>query len=782
MTRDDLNIDAQCSCGCVFVVVVDSNRKVVAKKTTPKPAANIARNDPGRTGQRDSDEEANAETTPREKKKPLVVQLGLAAVGLFLLTAVGFFVARTSGLLASVEEQAKPVESDAAPKELTPIAMIEAADPPAREPGSGDGASADTEFTAPVIRRSTETGSPSLPHSQPKAAAMFKPPPKKEIPPAAKARPRIPVIAAKRAGKTYSKMLEDVFIEYEKTNEMESEAATSGDTSAYHEQLGKTIGLLHQTLQSGERLKQPKSYDQLKFMLAYSYLKAGYLAEAAVLGEQLARFGKLKTPQTKQGAMIAMAATQEANSIHWGVPEEAGELDLMRRLINVIAKRWPDDPQLDLYRMNLAQLYDKFNHPQKAASVYATVDTQSPNYVAAQLAAGSALWGEFRTRASEGKSTPDVAQLRDRAKKLFATGVNAALREDPTPKREILVAKLSIARMSLHAGDLADAEKWLTKSPAPLCKSLTVGEATDDKINVSPGFVRLVFETLFSIRRQLNDSTGAKAALTEMATILGPENSQQLGQLFLGVATNYIDQLSRSKTISRQQFAELSELIEPLKGQNSVLTASNMLWLGESWAGLAPNAANDELRKQCYQKAAAAYEMAMARKDFPKSNLQGAQLRRAQILRQAGDLESAVVLIGKILDSTPNAIGLQIEAAEALQLSAIQNNKPLSLVDVVDGPANSPIWGWNKLVTTLHKVHYSENASEKNTNRLYKARYSLAHCKWLIAKATVDTMEKTKLTQELHGLVSRLAPSIPPEAQPWSGKFNQLIQEINAAK
>ena len=141
-------------------------------------------------------------------------------------------------------------------------------------------------------------------------------------------------------------------------------------------------------------------------------------------------------------------------------------------------------------------------------------------------------------------------------------------------------------------------------------------------------------------------------------------------------------------------------------------------------------------------------------------------------------------LIAELLAKTPNAFGLQIEAVEALQAEAIRKNQPLSLLDAVNGPPNSPIWGWNKLVTTLHGVNSSSGAdatSDTTTaERLMKSKYNLAKCQWLIARATTEPNQKAQRMADLNKLLRRLTTTIPPDAKPWAKNFNDLIREIAA--
>ena len=222
------------------------------------------------------------------------------------------------------------------------------------------------------------------------------------------------------------------------------------------------------------------------------------------------------------------------------------------------------------------------------------------------------------------------------------------------------------------------------------------------------------------------------------------------------------------------------ELIQPLQSDHKTLTSSNILWLGEAWSRLSGRAANDELARQCNEKAAAAYELAMSRPDFPKASRQAGLVRRSQLLRAAGQLDAAVVSLGDVLKQTPNAIELQIEAAASIQQSALDSHQPLSLTNAIKGPKDSPIWGWEKLVTTIYAA--SGDDEEKNAQRLSQCQYQLAFCKWQIAKATSDTGQRAARMSEATKLVSRLEATMKRDSQPWYDKFTALAKEVKAAQ
>ena len=171
--------------------------------------------------------------------------------------------------------------------------------------------------------------------------------------------------------------------------------------------------------------------------------------------------------------------------------------------------------------------------------------------------------------------------------------------------------------------------------------------------------------------------------------------------------------------------------------------------------------------------------MAMAHQDFPASSRIAALLRHAQLLRATGQLDKAIDSIANVLRDNPNAFGLQVEAAETIQASALEAQDFVRLADAVDGPRESAIWGWNKLVTTLYSARKSDDPSDPTVQRLMKSQYQLANCKWLIAKATGDPGKRAELVAQLKKLVARLEPNMKRDVQPWYDRFAELAAEVN---
>ena len=239
----------------------------------------------------------------------------------------------------------------------------------------------------------------------------------------------------------------------------------------------------------------------------------------------------------------------------------------------------------------------------------------------AQLAAGTALWAQYRkdVNAGQEQASPDKNRLLNRPKNLLSQGVETVAADLDKPTTSIVAAKLTLARIALVSGNLEKAESWLVDAPMAVVDSVDVANPQTATVQVSEGFVRSVFETLFAIRTQRRDPAGAKAALEMMASKLGSSRIQfrevVLGRCHRLHRSTFLEAVVTSRTVF-----DTERVDRAVEKHDSTLTVPNVLWLGESWSRLARAGVIAQLARGCYAKAAAAYALAMNRADFPASS------------------------------------------------------------------------------------------------------------------------------------------------------------------
>ncbi len=787
VTLDDVGQACQCQCGCEFMIVMDESGMISADNVASPELSSrpvVTTSDESK-----SQSHSSAELHRTRNGASWVSRIGIASVALLLIVSIVMFVFRDQIAGGDSSEQAIAESSDreivalSAARDIPELSAIGSDDSPHEGTTTTDAAdtllaSAVPAAPAPGVNQQSESSSDLV-----EGVYRVPLPPIYALPTPRQGRPAITIPFNESSGKppTY----EEVFQAYQETVTLKKAADKSksaADVESYHQKLGSTIAEMHRfhefAILQSDAESNVATINSVRYLLAYLYFTAGRLAEAAVMGEAVARWGEKEEPSTHEAAMIALAAMQEASETHWGLAERVGELAQMQRLTLLIASRWPVDPQLDLIWMNLGFLYEAFNYPQQAGAAYLKVKDGSEQYAAAQIAAGNALWAAARRKASEdGKPIDDETHAATR--EILSRGL-AALEESVTAiSIESISARLSLAQIELNSGHPRKAESWLTGTENSVVDSIYVsGRGRSDGIEVSEVTARHIFDALFAARRQAGDQQGAQDAAAKMARVLG-WSPEELASKTLTLVTGALRRAQTQSTLDDDDVAGLIELSQPFLNEGSELTPANLMWIGEAWSQIGLIASDESVAQQCAAQAAAFYRVAITHDDFPPSSLQSARLRSVQLLRASGDPVAALEMTEQVLTETPNVFALQVEAAETLQQLGIESNESSQLVAAVDGKGGgSPVWGWGKLVTTLHPLRWSESGTEAHAELLIRSQYNLAKCRVMIAKTSSDKETMRPILSDVHRMLRTLLSTMDSGDHPWRDRLEQLSVEV----
>ena len=786
VTREDLNVVSECECGCLFTTTLDGNRKLIANRFD---GSNLNRQSETKS------DEANEASLGRQKQRSWFGIVGTAAVLSLLIGSIVMFVRRNSGepseqVSANVAPTTPGTTGAYSPEQLADVIRSAGI----RIASSNDGSLGGMDVNVTANGATSNTASADSRSAANEGQAVSKtlrlpPLAERPLPEPVAARERIDPIAVTDRRLTFDKAYETAFAAYRAAKELKRPTDEEGleAMQSYREQIGKALGLLQQSHDLGMAVNDPETaesrqaqIDELRYFMTWMYYHAGCLEEAAIFGEAVARWGDSDKPTTNEATMLALQSSQELGSTQWGIRDRVGELQRMKSLAEIISKRWPDHPQLESVWMTLAQTYDAYNHPEQAAGIYARIQESSDQYVAAQLAAGNAKWTAFRYRIGNVAEAAQLAPLRNAARAHLVTALEALQADAKSPTPQLVQAKLTLARIDILSGEPAKAVQWLNKEPLAVTASIAVSSPRKNQIEMPKAFVRSVYEALFAAQNLLNDPKGAKAALEQMAKALGPGQAGGVGSKMTDVAFKYVRELKASKRISGAQVKTLEGLLAPIQKRKNGLSTQNRLWIAESWSEFGDKARPAALARQCYDKAAANLRAAMKDRKFPKKMRSSARLRLIQMLRHAGKKNEAMEVIEEILEKTPNIFQLQIEAANALEQMAIEEADPSRLLDSINGPDDSPIWGWSKLVTALHGVRYSDNATETNKQQLLECQFHLARGRWLLARATVDPTDQERSIASVSKMLARLVATTSEDQQPWLNRLKKLQAQIAA--
>jgi hypothetical protein len=595
----------------------------------------------------------------------------------------------------------------------------------------------------------------------------------------------IPVQRSKMAFSSLPRGLETAFEEYAKVQKLKEQSDVSNskaDLNAYQQAVGRTIGVVEQVHEMAVAKAAKEDIATTRYLLAFLYLKAGMLPEAAVMGESVARWGDLTEPSTKEAGMIALAATQELSDMHWGDAEDLGELRQMESVVEILQRRWPDESQNALIWMNVGYLYEAFNQPQNAVRVYENISESSEHYGMAMRTSGLAEWNVLRQQqATTGKRI--ASEDRKRVKQRLAKGLRAQEKKESGLVIGNLEARLALAQLELISASPEKAEAWLTDDPPALLSSIRVREDDDNEsaLLVDEAMVRQIYDVLFHALNQQGDVDGATQAIEDLAVLVG-DSSEDLAAQRMSILKTAIENLKQSENIEETDFVAAKKMSNQITSDASTVPTSTILWLGESWAQVGERAENNEIAKESARMAAELYGDAILRDGFPRNSLQTAQLRRIELLRRSGEVMQSIKQIEDMLADEPNVFALQIAAAQSLEQVAVEYKRPSDLLAAIDGPSGfSPIWGWGKLVTTLHASLYSAGGTPRHAEQLALAQYHLFRCRYQLASQIKDPRERMQQLADVERALSKRIATMDKKND-WYRKYAALYDQISGRK
>ena len=602
------------------------------------------------------------------------------------------------------------------------------------------------------------------------------------LPERKQARKLIPISREKIAIPSLKRGLEIAFEEYGKVQKLQGKADASNepaDVNAYHQAVGRTIGILEQVHVLALKQRSMNDVSTTRYLLAFLYFKAGMLPEAAVMGESVARWGDVSDPSTKEAGMIALAATQELSDLQWGDAGDLGELRQMEMVAGILQQRWPQESQNALVWMNVAYLYEAFNQPQNAVPVYENVLPSSEHHATALLASGMAEWNVLRQHNSV-TGNAISSEDRKRVKQRLAKGLRVAEKNEPELTLGGVEARLALAQIELVSGNPEKAEEWLAAEPPALLSSIRVrpDDERESALLVDEAMARQLFDVMFHACSAQGDTHGATRAIDDLAELLG-EAGEEVAARRISILKVAFEGLKVPDSFKQADFDAAQKMSAGIMKQAATVPTPTILWLAESWAQVGEHAEQREIAKQAARTGAELFGDAMERDDFPKQSLQAAQLRRIELLRRSGEVMQSLKQIEDILAEEPNVFTLQIAAAQSLQQVAIEYERPSDLLAAIEGPSGfSPIWGWGKLVTTLHATLYSADGNPRHAEQLTLAQYHLFWCRYQLVLQVKDAAERTQQLTELERALSKRIATMDKKSD-WYLRYQDLHAKMS---
>ncbi|MCA9073774.1 MAG: hypothetical protein KDA93_01985 [Planctomycetaceae bacterium] len=556
-------------------------------------------------------------------------------------------------------------------------------------------------------------------------------------------------------------------------NAQMAEAQSSGDSAKVSElQLAiqatasEMVRMYDLALRLANSQTDAEQVNIARFRLAYAYFLEEKYLEAGVMADYVARKFRDSAPEIAvESAYIALAAFDRMYSA--ADPEHRDfEMQQLMNAARFIAETWPESDRAIDARLAVARILRQTDEPIQAAEWYALVPPESKQYADAQLSAGQSYWNAYLTRASlpedERPPTDELISWKGKADECLSTGIELReqqLSEDGAPPDELTLAKLSLVQIRNSQGIYTSTEGMqgaidlLTANPHAIIDAVNVPEGQPRPTRAgavqSQAIASLAYQQLLRARIGMRDLEGARqtreqlemiareggdsGALTQIYVAFGQELQNELKQLQAAGDTARLNEV-------RAGFESfLGDLFERKEGQNF----NSLLWIAETYSGLAEGTGNDpDKAKTYFDRAAATYDEIINRSEADPSfvgssgQIIGVKLRLVNSRRQQGNFAAADDVMQQILVERSNAIDAQIEAALLYEQWAESHsaNTEEKLQIAIDGQGEGgPMWGWAQIALRLQRAIESGQSSDEYRNKHMNARYHLAFCQFELA-------------------------------------------------
>ena len=552
---------------------------------------------------------------------------------------------------------------------------------------------------------------------------------------------------------------------------------------------------------------EPVKAATARLQLAYaSFLQGRYLDCAVIAEHQMRTYAEESQDVAREAGFLAMSALDAATA---GSPREAAfETEWMKSIGESMIARWPDADRTNEAKMLLGRAAWNQQNFLDAAKWWMAVPAAASQYATAQISAGQAYWKRY-VEASQlpEAERPDSKELegwKSSAIKSLERGISQRQLtipgSSPTPD-DLVLGKLVLAQIRNLDGQYKGmpgrdgAIELLTKSPHSVVAAVSVkeGEArpADSGKAQSTKIASFAYQQLLRAYVGLRDTDAARDAMKKLEAVAGSENPQALTAIYVEFGRELQRELNQLRAIgqsdraakTRQAFEEfLNDLAARSEGQS----LTSLLWIAETYAGLADDARSSSENAQAYvTKSAEIYTRILARADEPgflpaPTYKTAIRLNLAVNQRRQKDFTAAETTINGLLAENASAPDVQAEAATLYENWGISEGAQglQRLMIATNGRRSAPeIWGWNRLVQRLNREPAAKRTETLN-RLLIDARAHLAAAEIALAGIVAAPEDKEHhLNLARHAVLSfiRYTPGYSGDDY---ARFNRLYATI----
>lgn len=539
------------------------------------------------------------------------------------------------------------------------------------------------------------------------------------------------------------------------------------------------------------RLRKPNSdrsaVAQARYLLSYVYLQQSKEYDAFVLAREVMRRHRDDSPDTAADA--TEMAISAAVRIWASAPKDdrVFEMNLVKAICEEVIGAFPGSQRATDARMRLGRIYLDLNNPAEAARTFLQVPEGDDGFADAQIEAGQAWWLAW-AQASSGPTDSSVESVsketlqdwKTRARNLLEEGIRLGRSRQPGDRitDAVVRAEVSLCGILNQDGEFAETVRRLTEGDRSVIEAIESDEMRPERGVRSVPFAGLCYRTLLRAYVGTQDIDAALDVMTRLRK-LGPVKTAPIYTQLGRELQKELRRLKDSGDTDRLQKVRDSfeQFLTQVYDSRDTSDSAALLWIGETYAGLAAGTPDSPEASRAWEQAATIYqELLQSDIDEPTAAAVKGKLIRVQRHRQ--EFAAAVQLATESLQENPVSVTIQLEAAHVLADWG-EHGEPERLLESIGGlpsdTSEKTIWGWAMLARRLQNSRQQQDQGELRTV-LLEARYELSRSRLRYAQVTPggDRKQLQAAAQEVASMVRVLQES----EESWWQKFNELYRDI----
>ena len=357
--------------------------------------------------------------------------------------------------------------------------------------------------------------------------------------------------------------------------------------------------------------------------------------------------------------------------------------------------------------------------------------------------------------------------------------LSRAAQADSSLNEDVVRAEVSLSGLLNQDGDFSETVRRLAKGNPTVVSAIETDQPRPKRGVRSLAFAGLCYRTLLRAyvgTQQIDDALAVMNKLqnlgatntTAIYTQLGRELQLELARLRDSGETERLREVRTS----------FEEFLEQVYESREMSSSKALLWIGETYAGLAQGAKDVADANKYFDKAGTIYQELLLQSKLNAATTTAVRLRLIRVYRQRKQFQRAVALATEVLTANASSVSVQMEAAHVLADWG-ENGEPERLLESIRGvpvdQKDTTIWGWAAIARRLQRSRQAENWAELKPLFL-EARYELSNSRMRYARLDSDA-GREQLEAAARELTSMVQISMDLNDE-WWARFSRLYQKI----